>query len=356
MLYEHVLRRILFAMDPEDAHLRTMAMLRLAAPGLRTIAPAFRVRDERLQIEAFGLRFPAPIGVAAGLDKHAEACTAWAALGAGFVEVGTVTPRPQEGNPRPRVFRLVEDCALINRMGFNSEGAEVVAARLRAVGERGGPVGVNVGRNRETPNESATDDYRRAIAALAPVADYLAINVSSPNTPGLRDLQRPSAIGDLVRVAIGSVSECRPRRPVLVKLSPDLTWEEMDETVDAVVSAGADGIIATNTTIARDGLRSPRAAEPGGLSGAPLRDRANQACRRIYRRTDGRVPLIGVGGIFTARDAYERIRSGATLVQVYTSLIYEGPGVFRRINRGLLQLLDRDRLSRLSAAIGADAS
>jgi dihydroorotate dehydrogenase len=356
MLYEHLVRRVLFAMDPEDAHLRTMRLLALTSPALGVCAPVFRVRDERLRVEAFGLQFPAPVGVAAGLDKDAEASAAWATLGAGFVEVGTVTPRPQEGNPRPRLFRLVEDRALVNRMGFNSAGAEGVARRLERAGPRSAPLGVNVGKNRETPNESAADDYRRAIAVLAPFADYLAINVSSPNTPGLRDLQRPAAVHALVCAAVASANERPPRRPVLVKLSPDLAGEEMDETVDAIVSAGADGIIATNTTLVRDGLHSPLAAETGGLSGAPLRERANEACRRIYRRTAGKVPIVGVGGIFTARDAYERIRSGATLLQVYTSLIYEGPALFRRIHRGLLALLDRDRLSRLVDAVGADAS
>ena len=354
MLYEQVVRRVLFAMDPEDAHLLTMRLLRATAPALGVVAPWLCVRDDRLAVHTFGLRFPSPVGVAAGLDKHAEASTAWPRLGAGFVEVGTVTPRPQAGNARPRVFRLVEDRALVNRMGFNSAGAEAVAARLERTLHRSAPIGVNVGKNRDTPNEAAAGDYRRAIDLLAPVSDYLAINVSSPNTPGLRDLQQPTVIHDLVRAAVASASAHRPRRPVLVKLSPDLAAEELDETVDAIVAAGADGIIATNTTTARDGLRSPRAGEPGGLSGAPLRDRANEACRRIYRRTAGRVPIVGVGGIFTAADAYERIRSGASLLQVYTSLIYHGPGMFRRINRGLLALLDRDRLSRLADAVGSD--
>lgn len=354
-MYEQVARRVLFAMDPEDAHLLTMRLLRATSPALGALAPWLCVRDERLAVHAFGLRFPSPVGVAAGLDKHAEASAAWARLGAGFLEVGTVTPSPQDGNPRPRVFRLVEDRALVNRMGFNSVGAEAVAARLGRARHRRAPIGVNVGKNRDTPNEAAAGDYRRAIDLLAPVADYLAINVSSPNTPGLRDLQRPALIHDLVRAAVASAAARPPRRPVLVKLSPDLSAEELDETVDAIVAAGADGIIATNTTTARDGLRSPRAAEPGGLSGAPLRERANEACRRVYRRTAGRVPIVGVGGIFSAADAYERIRAGASLLEVYTSLIYHGPEVFRRINRGLLALLHRDRLPRLADAVGSDA-
>jgi dihydroorotate dehydrogenase len=352
MLYEQIVRRVLFSMDPEDAHLRTMRMLAATAPALSVLSPLFSIDDARLRSTAFGLPFLNPVGLAAGLDKHAEAVTAWPRFGAGFVEVGTVTPRPQEGNPRPRLFRLIEDSALVNRMGFNSAGADAVAQHLKAAGSTVAPVGINVGKNRDTPNESADDDYRRAIAVLKPYADYFVVNVSSPNTAGLRDLQRPATLHQLVdaavRAAVGT--------PVLVKLSPDLADAEMNESVDAIVAAGAAGIVATNTTTSRDGLRSARAAESGGLSGAPLRRRATEVCRRIYRRTAGQVPIIGVGGIGSAEDAYERVRAGATLVQVYTSLIYEGPGLFRRINRGLLRLLERDRVERIADAVGLDVS
>lgn len=351
MVYEHTIRRILFAMDPEDAHVRTMRMLG-AGGAMLSLAPWLRVRDPRLEVTAFGRRCPAPVGLAAGLDKHAEAVGAWAALGAGFVEVGTVTPLPQSGNPRPRLFRLPEDRALINRMGFNSAGAEAVAARLRRARGRVVPVGTNIGKNRDTPNEEAASDYARAAAALADVADYFAINVSSPNTAGLRDLQRPDSIQSLVSAVRRATAATRV--PVLVKLSPDLPPHDLDEAVDAVAAAGADGIIATNTTTSRDGLKSAHAREAGGLSGAPLRDAANDVCRRVYRRTSGRLPIVGVGGIFTAEDVYARIRSGATLVQVYTALIYEGPGLFARLHRGLLRLLERDRLSSITDAIGLD--
>lgn len=354
MLYQRIARRLLFTMDPEDAHVRTMRLLRLVSPMLAPLAPAFSIRDSRLATTVLGLAFRTPVGLAAGLDKNAEAIGAWARLGAGFVEAGTVTPRPQPGNPRPRVFRLVEDRALINRMGFNSDGADQVARHLRAAA-RTVPIGINVGKNRDTPNEAAAGDYRHAIAALLPLADYFVVNVSSPNTPGLRDLQRPGSIHHLVGSAVAAAGGDGARKPVLVKLSPDLTDGELDETVDAIVSAGADGLVATNTTTARAGLRSERSAESGGLSGAPLRWRANDVCRRIYRRTSGRLPIVGVGGIFSADDAYERVRAGASLVQLYTALIYEGPGVFRRVNRGLLERLDRDRLSHISEAVGLDA-
>lgn len=342
-------------MDPEDAHLRTMRLLGALAPVLGTVAPLFDVRDVRLGSTVCGLHFRTPVGLAAGLDKHAEAVTAWPNFGAGFVEVGTVTPRPQPGNARPRLFRLAEDRALINRMGFNSVGADTVAQHLQRVGRHTAPIGINVGKNRDTPNESAAADYTHAITALKPFADYFVVNVSSPNTAGLRDLQRPASIHQLVATAMTAATETSPARPVFVKLSPDSSDTELDETVDAVVAAGADGIVATNTTTSRDGLRSPRATETGGLSGAPLRQRATDTCRRIYRRTAGRIPIIGVGGISSAEDAYERIRAGASLVQVYTALIYEGPGIFRRINRGLLGLLDDDRLSHITDAIGRDA-
>ncbi len=354
MLYERIARRLLFSMDPEDAHLRTLRMLGIATPLLAPLAPLLSVRDPRLSTTVLGLTFPTPVGLAAGLDKNAETLAAWPRMGAGFVEVGTVTPRPQAGNPRPRVFRLVEDRALVNRMGFNSDGADAVARHLSAR-RRAAPVGINVGKNRDTPNEAAADDYRQAIATLLPFADYFVVNVSSPNTPGLRDLQRPGSIQHLVSAAVAAAGTAGARRPVLVKLSPDLTDGELDETVDAIVAAGADGLVATNTTTSRTGLQSARAAETGGLSGAPLRWRANDVCRRVYRRTAGRLPIVGVGGIFSAEDAYERFRSGAALIQLYTALIYEGPGVFRRIDRGLLRLLERDGLSHITDAVGLDA-
>jgi dihydroorotate dehydrogenase len=349
VFYEQIVRRILFSMDPEDAHLRTMRGLSIAGAAFG-LAPWLRVRDARLEVDAFGLTFPSSVGLAAGLDKHGEAVAAWPAVGAGFVEVGTVTPRPQSGNPRPRLFRLPEDRALVNRMGFNSVGAEAVARHLAGVAHQV-PIGINIGKNRDTPNDGAAADYERAASALKSAADYFVINVSSPNTAGLRDLQRPESVHGLVTV----VKRAAPGKPVLVKISPDLDAAQIDETVEAIVTAGADGIIATNTTTARAGLTSPRAGETGGLSGAPLRDAAQEACRRVFRRTRGRVPIVGVGGIFTAEDAYARVRAGASLLQIYTALIYEGPALFGRLHRGLLRLMERDGLPRISAAVGLDA-
>ena len=351
MLYQQILRRFLFAMDPEEAHVLTMRAL-AAAGGIYSLsAPWLRVRDPRLVTHGFGLTFPAPVGLAAGLDKHGEAVPVWPNLGAGFVEIGTVTPKAQPGNPRPRLFRLADDRALINRLGFNSIGTEAVARNLERAGLRRVPLGINVGRNRDTPNDRAVDDHRAAIETLRSHADYFVLNVSSPNTPGLRELQRAATIEDIVRVARQAAGE---QKPILVKVSPDMTEPDLNETVDAAVAAGADGLIVSNTTTSRAGLRSALSAEPGGLSGAPLRQLANDACRQVYRRTAGRIPIVGVGGVFTAADVYERIRSGATLVQVYTALIYEGPGLFRRLHRGLLQLIERDGLSKVSDAIGLD--
>ncbi|MSP59116.1 MAG: quinone-dependent dihydroorotate dehydrogenase [Myxococcales bacterium] len=342
----------LFRRDAEEAH--RLVMERLGRwRALRGLARwLLTVEDPRLRVRLFGREFANPVGLAAGLDKHAEAVDAWPDLGFGYVEIGTVTPRPQEGNPKPRLFRLVADLAIINRMGFNSDGAEAVRERLLALGTRRVPVGVNVGRNRDTPNEAAEEDYRAAIGALRQVADYFVINVSSPNTVGLRALQNPSSVGALVAAAVAAAGGV----PVLIKLAPDLEADALAETAAAALEGGAAGFVAANTTIGREGLApSPATAEAGGLSGAPLRALATETVRRLYRATRGRVPILGVGGIFTAADAYEKIRAGASLVQVYTGLIYEGPGMVRRINRGLLRLLARDGLPDLTAAIGLDA-
>jgi dihydroorotate dehydrogenase len=341
-----VVRPILFLLRPETAHGLAGALLRgRRAP--REVPDA----DPVLRQRVFGLDFPTPLGLAAGMDKGDVLAPAWFRMGFGWVEIGTVTPRPQPGNEKPRLFRLVSERAIVNRMGFNNPGAEVVAERLRRLPALPGPVCVNIGRNKATPNERAAEDYVAAFRALAPHAQMAAINVSSPNTPGLRALQ--SELSGLVG-AVAKARDTLPRRiPVLVKLSPDEPDERLVEMAQAAQAAGADAIIATNTTLDRSAVqRHPRAAEQGGLSGAPLRDRAQQVCSLLYRNVS--VPIVGVGGIFTAEDAYARIRAGASLVQVYTALVYEGPGLPRRISRGLAALLRRDGLT-MSEAIGRDA-
>jgi dihydroorotate dehydrogenase len=348
-------RPFLFSLDPERAHELAAALLRAwtRLPSRR------RAPDATLSRTVFGLRFPSPIGLAAGMDKGKVLVPAWFRMGFGFVEIGTVTPKPQPGNERPRLFRLPAKEALINRMGFNNDGAEAVAARLARLAHQPGPIGVNLGRNKATPNERAADDYLSAFRSLAPQADYVAVNVSSPNTPGLRALQSAGELGRLLEVVVrerDALAAASGRRvPLLVKLSPDESGDALDAMADAAVGGGADGFIATNTTVSREGVeQESRATEAGGLSGAPLRTRAERTCARLYLRTAGRVPVIGVGGIATAQDAYRRIRAGASLIQVYTALVYEGPSLPRRLERGLAKLLEGDGLT-LAEATGKDA-
>jgi dihydroorotate dehydrogenase len=364
-LYSALARPLLFALDAERAHNLTMAALRV--PVVPSLLAAAAARDDpRLHQQLFGVTFRSPVGLAAGLDKQGIALHAWSALGFGFAEIGTVTPRPQPGNPRPRLFRLRDDRAVINRFGFNSDGADAVSRNLsRALGPNASVrthqplrIGINIGRNKTTPNEQAADDYVRAVDILHPYADYIVINVSSPNTAGLRSLQDRDALAPLVAQVVARVSALTARDiPVLVKVSPDMSEEDLLAAVDAAASGGARGVIATNTTISRERLRSDPslAAETGGLSGAPLRERAEQLCRLLFRHFGGRLTIVGVGGIFTADDAYRRIRCGATLVQLYTGFIYEGPTIVSRIAAGIAERLERDGLSRVADAVGIDA-
>jgi len=318
------------------------------------------VRDPALEVEAFGIRFPNPVGLAAGFDKTGEHFNALGALGFGFVEIGTVTAEAQPGNPRPRLFRLPADQGLLNRMGFNNPGAAAVADRLRGAAIE--PVlGINLGKSKVTPLEDATADYLRSLDLLEPFARYLVVNVSSPNTPGLRTLQDAKPLRELLRALRGRTAELAAARgespkPILLKIAPDLTDEQVDEAVGIAVDEGTAGLIATNTTISREGLRTPRAAvEPmgaGGISGAPVRQRAREVVARAWRTAEGRLPIVGVGGIFTADDAWEMIRAGAALVQVYTGFVYGGPGVVRDINRGLLRRMRQEGITSLREAVG----
>jgi dihydroorotate dehydrogenase len=329
-----VARPVLFRLDPEDAHALMLALLRAAsrAPAALLLLRALVGADDPgLAVEAFGLRFPNPIGLAAGLDKNALALPAWAGLGFGHVEVGTVTPEPQPGNPRPRIFRLPGQRALINRMGFPNEGAEAVSRRLGARPRLPIVVGGNVGKGIATPLERAVDDYERAARAVAPHVDYLAVNVSSPNTPGLRRLQAPEQASAILR-RVRAVAPI----PVLLKLAPDLDDAELPEIVAAAREAGASGLIATNTTSGRPGLGGVAlAAEAGGLSGAPLRDRSSELTARLVELSGPTLPLISVGGIGSAEDVRARLAAGARLVQVYTGLIYQGPGLVAEALGGL---------------------
>ena len=343
MLYS-LFRPVLFLADAETAHGLSLAALRLLP--LRP-APSPPMLKQRVA----GLDFPNPIGLAPGYDKNAEVFQAAYGLGFGFVEVGSVTPRPQSGNPRPRVFRLVEDRAVINRLGFNNDGMEAVAARLEAcpAGKRFGPLGINVGANKDSDDRTA--DYVTATQRLADLADYVTVNISSPNTPGLRALQDKAALDDL----LARVKAATPvGKPVFLKVAPDLELADIDDIAVSVIDHKIDGLIVSNTTITRPVMRSAHAAETGGLSGAPLRDLAQQRLIDFRKATGGAIPLIGVGGIASAEDAYARIRAGACLVQLYSALVYEGPTLARRLNDGLAALLKRDGFANVADAVGVD--
>jgi dihydroorotate dehydrogenase len=348
----------LFRIDPERAHRLTLWFLQRLGqvPSLQQLWDRWRPPEHTaLQMQVAGLRFPNPIGLAAGFDKSATAVAAFPALGFGFVEIGTVTPRPQVGNPLPRLFRLPADEAVINRLGFNNDGATVVARRLK-MSPRRIPIGVNLGKNADTPLEQAAHDYRLCLEELYDVGDYVVINVSSPNTPGLRELQAHANLGALLSSvqacnrSLARARQIRPR-PLFVKIAPDLEPAELEDIVEVVQTCALDGIIATNTTTGRQGLMT-LTAEPGGLSGRPLRQRSTEVIRYVYRCARGRIPIIGVGGILSAEDAYEKICAGASVVQLYTGLIYRGPGLAHCINVGLMRLLQRDGLTHLSEAVG----
>lgn len=330
-----LVRGALFRLDPERAHalaLRGLAVAGASGVGRGAVRALLAPREPR-PVEVLGLRFPSAVGLAAGFDKDAVAVRGLAAMGFGHVEVGTVTPRPQPGNPLPRLFRLVEDRAVINRLGFPGQGAEAVAPRLRALRARpcGAVVGVNIGKQKETPLEGAAADYAGLVTALGPFADYLAVNVSSPNTVGLRRLQGREALEGILGAVVAARRGLATRVPVLVKLAPDLDDAELDDALAAVLGAGIDGVIATNTTLAREGLRSPRAPETGGLSGAPLAGRSQRFVEQVVRRLDAGLPVIAAGGVASRDDVQARLDAGASLVQLYTALIYEGPGLVRRI-------------------------
>jgi dihydroorotate dehydrogenase len=314
----------------------------------RAYAEYFAVDDDRLAVEAFGQSFPNPVGVAAGFDKNAEVPRALSGLGFGHVEVGAVTAERQPGNDRPRLFRLPDDEALVNRMGFNNEGADTVGKRLDEEPLPDVPVGVNVGKSKTTPLEEAPEDYRYTFERVGEAADYVVVNVSSPNTPGLRELQGRESLAAILE-ALQDAGADR----LLVKLSPDLHLDAVADAVELANELGLDGVVATNTTTDRpDSLRHPNAAETGGLSGAPVRERATEQVRFVAERTD--LPVVGVGGVATAEDAYEKIRAGASVVQLYTALVYRGPSVARHINEGLLDLLERDGFGSVEDAVGAD--
>lgn len=351
-MYKRLLLPILFRFDAETIHHFATSALKimLAVPGFSALARRFyTVNDPALARTVFGITFPNPVGMAAGFDKNAEHVSELADLGFGFVEIGTVTPRPQPGNPEPRLFRLKADGGLINRMGFNNKGAGPAAARLRAYRQTQPAhnrviVGGNIGKNKDTPNDKAADDYVQCFRELFDAVDYFVVNVSSPNTPGLRELQEREPLTNLLKTL---QTENRNRaartgnltKPILLKIAPDLTNSQLDDIIAIVQETGIAGVVATNTTIGRDGLQTAPAIVAdmgtGGLSGLPLRERATEVIRYLHTQSGGAFPIIGAGGIFTAADALEKLRAGASLVQVYTGFIYEGPALAKKICQGI---------------------
>jgi len=338
-----LLRPFAFALDAEAAHRATIAALSMSP---RLPLPHF---PTELEQEVAGLRFPSPVGLAAGFDKDAEAPDAMLGMGFGYVEVGTVTPKPQAGNPKPRLFRLKEDRAVINRMGFNNGGQAAALERLKKR-ERRGVVGVNIGANKDSADRIA--DYVAGVKAMSPVADYLTVNISSPNTPGLRNLQ---AGGELVEL-LAAVREVRsPGIPVFLKVAPDLERGDHERIVRAAIDNGIDALIISNTTISRPPLKSPHAGETGGLSGRPLKELALQQVRLFRASSRGQIPLIAAGGIENADDAWDRIVAGASLVQLYSAMVYEGPGLAGRIAKGLAARIKREGISSIAEAVGSAA-
>jgi len=338
-----IIRKILFSIQPEEVHHLVMKWLNRAySIGVSRLwlKKQFTVKHPSLERTLWGITFPNPVGLAAGFDKDAKYSDALACLGFGFIEIGTVTPRPQPGNPAPRLFRLPADQALINRMGFNNEGAAAAAARLRKRKEKI-VIGGNIGKNKDTANEDAVKDYEASFRVLYDVVDYFVVNVSSPNTPGLRALQDKEPLMHILNSLQVLNKQLGIGKPILLKIAPDLTDDQLNDIIDIVNSTGIQGIVATNTTIDRSGLNTPKEEVEkigaGGLSGKPVRQRATEVISYIHKHSNGKIPIIAVGGIFTAADAREKLEAGASLVQVYTGFIYEGPAIAANICKGLLQ-------------------
>jgi len=341
-----LIRPLLFKLDPEQAHTLALRGLQILPRKERAIGAT------PLATRVAGLTFPNPVGMAAGFDKDAVAARGLLGLGFGAVEVGTLTPRAQAGNPRPRLFRLVEDRAVINRMGFNNGGVAAAAARLRRRDRDAGIVGINIGANKDSGDR--VSDYREAFRIVAPLADYVTINVSSPNTPGLRALQDKGSLEELLDAVMEERRDASSTVPIFLKVAPDLDPVDVDDIAGVALDRQLDALIVSNTTIARPGLRSRHAGETGGLSGAPLKAAALQRLRDFRVATGGALPLIGVGGIATAEDAWQRIRAGASLVQLYSAMVYEGPGIARAICEGLEQLMRRDGFTCIADAVGSE--
>lgn len=352
MDYYSIVGRFARMLPAETAHEAAIKALRFSV-----IPSATPFSSPRLSTECFGLSFSNPVGMAAGFDKNAEVVLPLLAQGFGFVEAGTVTPLPQSGNPRPRLFRLEEDEAVINRLGFNNKGVHAFVSELKRCQKRSGIVGANIGKNKDSLDSGY--DYLTSLEAVYPYVDYVTVNISSPNTVGLRDLQQKTALSDLMALLTAKRDELaqrHTRKPMLYKIAPDLSMQDKQDIVETALTHKVDGLIVTNTTVSRpETLKSGNREQRGGLSGRPLLSLSTETLRDIYRLSQGQIPLIGVGGISSAEDAYEKIRAGATLVQLYSALVYQGFGLVRSINEGLVALLERDGFSHLRQAIGTKA-
>ncbi|WP_411274895.1 quinone-dependent dihydroorotate dehydrogenase [Daejeonella sp.] len=339
-----LIKPLLFKFDPENIHHFVTGGLRRASRiwGVKPfLKNAFQLDDKRLEREVLGLKFKNPLGLAAGFDKNADFIEDLAGFGFGFIEIGTVTPLPQPGNEKPRMFRLPDDEALINRMGFNNQGVDVVAHRLRALDRKGLIIGGNIGKNKQTPNEDALGDYIKCFDQLFDVVDYFVVNVSSPNTPGLRELQEKEPLKNILNSLQHRNRKNDISRPILLKIAPDLSDSQLDNIIEIIKETNIAGVIATNTTISREGLLSPESLskETGGLSGKPLRKRSTEVIRYLSEKSGKAFTIIGVGGIHSPEDAIEKLNAGATLIQIYTGFVYEGPGLVKRILKGILKVV-----------------
>ena len=337
-MYKAIIRPILFWFDPEKVHHFTFSLIRTLSklPGFKSLfKKMYLVEDKKLERELFGLTFKNPVGLAAGFDKDAKLFNELSNFGFGFIEIGTLTPKPQDGNPKKRLFRLKEDSAIINRMGFNNGGVEDAVERLKK--NKGVLIGGNIGKNKVTPNDDAVKDYEICFNALFDYVDYFVVNVSSPNTPNLRALQDKEPLTELLKALQVLNFQKTNSKPILLKIAPDLTNEQLDDIIDIVKTTKIDGVIATNTTISREGLQSKNKSEIGGMSGKPLKSRSTEVIKYLSEKSNKAFPIIGVGGIHSAEDALEKIEAGADLVQLYTGFIYEGPKLITSINKALLQ-------------------
>ncbi|HEY7556092.1 MAG TPA: quinone-dependent dihydroorotate dehydrogenase [Candidatus Binatia bacterium] len=364
VIYKSLIRPWLFRKDPEESHEMILTLLSRLEFLYGAIEGIYQVEDDRLEVKIDSLTLPNPVGLAGGFDKNALAPKMISAFGFGFMEVGAITAEAQPGNPKPRLYRLPEDEALINRLGFNNQGADAIAIKLERLRARGArpkiPLGMNIGRTRIVETKDAAKDFLSCFTKLFSHGDFFTLNVSSPNTPNLRDLQEKSLLRELLSAVQEKNRELAARaktaaKPLFVKVAPDMEFSQLDDIIEVVDAVKLNGIVATNATaFMRDKLKSIHGSEPGGLSGRPITAMVTSFIAHIYKITRGRLPIIGVGGIFNAEDAYDKIKAGANAVQIYTGWVYEGPGVVKRINRGLLRLLERDGLKHISAAVGKE--